>query len=195
MIAWAAGPRVEALAETVVAQTRHRTAGERGVPWVSDGWAPYAETIDAVYRDEQPTASARFTRLVRTPGVTLTQAIKHRRKRRLIRVEVRATIGAPVPQPYAVHVERFNGVLRDRLACLTRKTHAFAKTTATWDALVGLALFAHNWLDPHVALRQRLAAPTTARRYRPQTPAMASGLTDHVWSFTEFLLHPMLQYP
>src|SRR5207248_3312458 len=131
-------------------QTRRRTAGERGVPWVSDGWAPDAETIDAVYRDEQPTANARFTRLVRTPGVTLTQAIQHRRGRRLVRVAGRATIEAAVPQPDAVHVERFNGVLRDRLACLTRKTHAFAKTSATGDALVGLALFAHNWLDAHV---------------------------------------------
>ena len=35
-----------------------------------------------------------------------------------------------------VHIERLNGVLRDRLACLTRKTlDAFAKSTSRWGAL------------------------------------------------------------
>jgi len=38
-----------------------------------------------------------------------------------------------------VHIERLNGTLRDRLGALTRKTHAFAKRDATWDALVGEA--------------------------------------------------------
>ena len=193
MIAWAAGPREAELAETVVRQTRARTAGEAGVPWVSDGWTPYAEAIDAVYRDEYPTAHPGWTRLVHTPGLALTQAIKRRRGRRLERIDVQATIGALAAQPYPVHSERLNGVLRDRLGCLTRKTHAFAKTPTTWDALVGVALFARNWIDPHVALRQPLPqpCPVTGRRYRSRTPAMAIGLTDHVWSFTEFLQHPI----
>lgn len=127
-----------------------------------------------------------------TPGVALTQAIKRRRGRRLERIDVQATIGALAAQPYPVHSERLNGVLRDRLACLTRKTHAFAKRAATWDGLVGLTLFAHNWVEPHIALREPLPHPdpATGRQYRPRTPAMVMGLTDHVWSFTEFLLHP-----
>ena len=110
------------------------------------------------------------------------------------RVEVRATIGNLASQPYPVHIERLNGVLRDRLACLTRRTHAFAKRTTTWDALVGLALFEHNWLRPHPALRQALPQPVAARLYHRRTPAMALGLTDHVWSFTEFLTRPVYPY-
>jgi IS1 family transposase len=193
VIAWAAGRREAALAETVVRQTRARTAGQVGVPWVSDGWTPYAEMIDAVYRDEHPTAHPRWTRLVRTQGIALTQAIKRRRGRRLVRVDVQATIGERAVQPYPVHSERLHGVLRDRLACLTRKTHAFSKRATTWDAQVGLTLFVHNWVDPHLALRQPLHQPdpVTGRRYRRRTPAMAIGLTDHVWSFTEFLHRPV----
>ncbi len=84
-----------------------------------------------------------------------------------------------------VHIERLNGVLRDRLACLTRKTHAFAKTAKTWDALFGLAVFEHNWLHPHSALRQPSTAP--GGYYERRTPAMAMGLTDHSWSWEEFL--------
>jgi hypothetical protein len=126
-------------------------------------------------------------------GVGLTQAIKRRRGRRLLRVDVRASIGAPVDQPYSVHVERFNGVLRDRLNCLTRKTHAFAKDAATWDAALGLAIFEHNWLRPHLALRDPLPAPADGRRYRQRTPAMAVGLTSRPWTMAEFLTHPIHQ--
>jgi len=36
-------------------------------------------------------------------------------------------LGELMTFPYLVHEERLNGVLRDRLNALTRKTHAFAK--------------------------------------------------------------------
>jgi hypothetical protein len=119
--------------------------------------------------------------------------VKHRKGRRLVRVEVRATIGEPVDQPYPVHIERFNGVLRDRLGCLTRKTHAFAKEVARWDALFSLTLFAHNGVPasgsrPHSALRLPLPQPVIGRRYDQRTPAMAIGLTDHAWTWREFLM-------
>jgi IS1 family transposase len=193
VVAWTAGPREAALAEQVVQTTRQRTADQAGVPWVSDGWEPYGETINQVYRDPEPAGRPGWERLVVTAGTSLTQVVKHRQGRRLVRAEVRATIGPAAEQPYTVHVERFNGVLRDRLSCLTRKTHAFAKTDATGDAAVSLALFEHNWLHPHGALRQRLATPEHGRRYRQRTPAMAIGLTDHPWTLREFLTHPKSQ--
>ena len=125
--------------------------------------------------------------LVIPEGVSLTQTIKHRDEHgRLLSVEIRATIGAKeMDQPVPVHIERLNGVLRDRLACLTRKTHAFAKSAQTWDALFGLALFEHNWLRAHVRLSQPSTVP--GRYYQRRTPAMTIGLTDHHWSWREFL--------
>jgi len=53
-----------------------------------------------------------------------------------------------VEDPYLVCRKRLNGVLRDHLNALTRKTHTFAKHVRTWDALVTLCLFEHNWLRP-----------------------------------------------
>lgn len=189
VVAWASGPREETLAQTVVAATRQRTAGQVGVPYVSDGWKPYEETIRMTYRDREPSGIRPGWDILRpTEGIHLTQAVKHRKGRRVIRVEVRATIGEPVEQPYPVHIERFNGVLRDRLGCLTRKTHAFAKEIALWDALFNLTLFEHNWLRPHVALRLPLPQPVKRRRYDQRTPAMASGLTDHAWTWSEFMM-------
>jgi hypothetical protein len=99
-----------------------------------------------------------------------------------------ATIGDPVEPPYLVHPERLNGTLRDRLNCLTRKTHGFAKDGETWDALFRLALFEQNWLHPHIALRVPLPESQGGPRYRQRTPAMAMHLTDHPWSWEEFLL-------
>jgi IS1 family transposase len=49
----------------------------------------------------------------------------------VVGVEVRVVWREPAKVPYPVHEERLNGVLRDRLNALTRKTHAFAKDPRT----------------------------------------------------------------
>ena len=196
VVSWAFGPRTAALAEAVVQTTRARTAGNAGIAWVSDGWDSYAEAVADVYCDPVPmtTGGRPWAVLHRTPGVRLTQAVKHRHGRRLVNVEVRATLGAAVEQPHTVHVERGGGVLRDRLGCLTRKTHAFAKDTATWDAAVTVVLFEHNWLRPHPALRLLLVEPVAGCRYERRTPAMLLGLADHPWTWGDFLTHPVTHY-
>ena len=168
-----------------IGRAKARTGG-RPFAWCSDGWQPYPGVLTRAYR--RPVRTGRRGRPpLRVPdGLSLTQTIKHCDAHdRLLELETRATIGEPVPQPRTVHVERLNGVLRDRLGALTRKTHAFAKAAETWDALLGLAVFEHNWLRPHPALRRPSATP--GRRYDPRTPAMALGLTDHRWTWPEFL--------
>jgi hypothetical protein len=125
--------------------------------------------------------------------LVLTQRIKHCDPHgRLLSIEVKATIGAPVVPPGTTRVERLNGVLRDRLNALTRKTHAFAKTAATWDALLDLAIFEHNWLRPHPALRLPIVGPTRSqdRRFERRTPAMALGPADRPWTWLDLLRMP-----
>jgi hypothetical protein len=146
--------------------------------------------LTRAYRRPVPTGRRGRPPLRVPDGLALTQTIKHRDEHgRLLEIETRATLGAPVPRPATVHVERLNGVLRDRLGCLTRKTHAFAKLAETWDALLGLAVFEHNWLRPHPALRHPSGTPE--RRYDPSTPAMALGLTDHPRTWTDCLTMPV----
>lgn len=190
-IAWQAAASEGQAAPEVIRQTRDRTAGRAGCVWISDGHPIYATTIQTIYRDPVRTGRRGRPRLVRTPGVGLTQVVKHRKGRRVVKVEVRHRFGPAPKCPHTVRQERLNGVLRDRLACLTRKTHAFAKRCGTWDAAVGLALFEHNWMRPHPALRQKVTNLTDGRRYVRRSPAMAIGLSDHVWSWTEFLTRPV----
>jgi IS1 family transposase len=192
VVAHASGRRDEALVTEAITKAHARWRGQP-VSWCSDGWQAYPKALRRAYR--QPVRTGRRGRppLVVPEGVSLTQTIKHRDEHgRLLSVEIRATIGAGgadaevEQQPVPVHIERLNGVLRDRLACLTRKTHAFAKSTSTWDALFGLALFEHNWLRAHPAL-SRPSSTVVGRYYQRRTPAMAIGLTDHCWSWPEFL--------
>ena len=53
----------------------------------------------------------------------------------------------------------------------------------------------YNFVLPHASLRQPLPVSEStngrgsAKRWRPCTPAMAAGLTDHVWTLKEVLLY------
>jgi hypothetical protein len=66
-----------------------------------------------------------------------------------------------------------------------------------------LALFQvyHNFVLPHVSLCQALPEPVptngrgSAKVWRPCMPAMAAGLTDHVWSLKEVLLCRVPPWP
>ncbi len=194
MVSWAFAASEDEAAPVVVRQTRQRTHGQAGVPWVSDGRAVYRQAVRRVYRDPRRTGKPGRPRWEPTPGVGLTQAVKHRQHGRVVGVEVRPVLGPPLECPYTVHDDRLHGVLRDRLNCLTRKTHAFAKAERTWDAAVILCLFETNWLRPHPALRERADNLPNGRRYQQRTPAMAMGLTDHIWSWEEFLTFKHYHY-
>ena len=171
----------------VVRQTRERTAGQRGILWISDGHHAYVKAVRRTYRHKVRTRAPGRPRYAPTPGVGLTQVVKTRKRNQIVKVEVRHCFGPEPKCPYTVRVERKNGVLRDRLACLGRKTHAFARRDETWDALVGLSLFEHNWLMEHVALRERATDLPRGHKYHKLSPAMALGLTDHIWGWEEFL--------
>jgi len=59
----------------------------------------------------------------------------------------------------------------------------------------------YNFCLPHTSLRQPLPQPVptngtgSAQVWRPCTPAMAAGLTDHVWSLKEVLLYRVPPWP
>ena len=185
VVACATGPLNEDLIERAVSTTVERT-NQRPLSWFSDGWQGYRSILLRAYRQPIHTGKRGRPRLVVPETLTLTQTVKHRDQHgRLLSVEICAALGATMESAGTVHVERLNGALRDRLNALTRKTHAFAKRDATFDALVGLQLFDHNFHRTHRALR--LPAGEGVRCYHHRSPAMALGLTEHRWSFQELL--------
>jgi hypothetical protein len=194
VVALSAAQSEDAAARVVVPLTRERTAGHRGIRWISDGKRAYIALIRRTYRDPVRSGRRGRPRMMPTPGVGLTQMVKHRNGFRVEKVEVRHRFGAATLDPRTVRVERLNGVIRDRLNCATRRTHAFAKRVRTWDAAVGLCIFAHNWITPHHALRERVPDLPAGHQYRKRTPAMAVGLTDHPWTWEVFLSRRSLSH-
>jgi hypothetical protein len=85
------------------------------------------------------------------------------------------------------YIERSNLTQRIFSARLTRKSLAFSKNVqaheeaATWEDAY------YNWVRPHKGLRAQVQDDPT-QKWLPRTPAMAAGLTDHVWTAKELLL-------
>ena len=177
------------LIATTVAIVAERTQ-HASLAWCSNGWQGYRQILTTQYRRPLLTGQRGRPRRVMPEDIQLTQTITHRDARGHLRsVEIKAVLGDLIAAPGTIHMERFNGCLRDRIAALTRKTHAFAKHAATWDALLSVQIFEHNWLRAHRALRLPLTA--SPPRYTQRSPAMALSLTDHIWSWQEWLTTPL----
>ena len=86
-------------------------------------------------------------------------------------------------------VERHNGTDRNRCGRKARKSYAFSKD---WDMHRAATVFSHysdNFCWPVRTLRTR----GEDGRWRPRTPAMAAGLTNHVWTVAEWVTYPAVQ--
>ena len=98
-------------------------------------------------------------------------------------------------------VERLNLSLRQRVAALHRRSATSCKDEDGLGQHPVLFQVYHNFVLPHVSLRQALAEPMptngtgSAKVWRPCTPAMAAGLTDHVWSLREVLRFRVPPWP
>jgi hypothetical protein len=145
------------------------------------------------------------------PTLLYAQVVKTLRRRRLVEVKHRVVCGtqAAVEQVLAACGWRINTAVVERLnLSLRQRVAAMGRRSATpWKSEDGLrqqlALFQvyHNFVLPHARLRQSLAEPIptndrgSAKVWRPCTPAMASGLTDHGWRLHEVLLFRVPPWP
>jgi transposase-like protein/IS1 family transposase len=82
------------------------------------------------------------------------------------------------------HAERQNLNVRLFNRRFTRLTLGFSKKLANLEHAVALLVAFHNFCRTPKPLRKDATETTPAI---PQTPAMAAGLTDHVWTVTELL--------
>jgi len=85
-----------------------------------------------------------------------------------------------------VFVERQHGSDRLRNARKIRKTYRFSKDWGMHEALTYFTMYSANFCCPVRTLREEIRP----QRYRQRTPALAAGLTDHVWSLEEWVRLP-----
>jgi hypothetical protein len=98
-------------------------------------------------------------------------------------------------------VERLNLSLRQHVAAIGRRTSMPCKGEDGLRHQLALYHGYYNFCLPHASLRQLVPVPESpngtgvATQWWPQTPAMAAGLTHHVWSLREVLLFRVPPWP
>jgi len=211
------GSRPLAMAQRVVHQVSQVLARDWVPLFLTDGFKEYRTAILAHFgqwmqperrQDKGPIPKPRWMPL---PGLLYAQVVKTIRRRRLVSVTHRVVFGTQlaIEQVLAAcgwtintaFVERLNLDLRQRVAAIGRRVNTLCQGAAGLQQQLVLFQVYHNFVLPHASLRQPLTAPMatngkgSAKVGRPCTPAMAAGLTDHVWSLTEVVRSRVPPWP
>jgi len=211
------GCRTLAMAQRVVHQVTGVLAPGCVPLFLTDGFNEYKTAILAHFGhwiqpkrrwDKGPMPKPRWMPL---PALLYAQVVKSYRRRRIVGVKHRVVFGTQlaIEQVLAAcgwtintaFVERLNLDLRQCVAAIGRRVNTVCQSEeGLLDRLVLFQTY-HNFVLPHASLRQPLAHPIStngdgsAKLWRPCTPAMAAGLTDHVWSLKEVLLYRVPPWP
>jgi IS1 family transposase len=211
------GTRTLAMAQRVVHQVTAVLAPGYVPLFLTDGLKDYATALLTHFgqwmqperrQDKGPMPKPRWMPL---PALLYAQVVKSYRRRRLVGVKHRVVFGTQLAIEQALarcgwtintaFVERVNLDLRQRVAAIGRRVNTLCQGEAgVRDQLVLFQVY-HNFVLPHASLRQAIAEPIPtngrglAKRWRPCTPAMAAGVTDHVWSLKEVLLYRVPPWP
>ena len=83
------------------------------------------------------------------------------------------------------YVERINLTIRTSLARFIRKGMNFSKTMKMHQKAFDFFQAWYNFIKPHKSLKLKINSEN--RKWFQRTPAMAEGITDHIWSLKELL--------
>ena len=193
------GPRTQDTAATLIAQVVARV---QTLPlFLTDGWKAYPaallQVVGVVYRRRRRGHVGRKPqpRLVAPTDLFYAQVVKVRDKTgQVVEVSRRVVFGGPRQfgkqlrrrqlgeTIQTAFMERWYGTLRGLVAALRRRTRCLSWSRTRHRGKVWLMVSLYNFVLPHKSLRQ-------GRTRR--TPAMAIGLTDHVWSYREYIRLPV----
>jgi transposase-like protein len=193
------GPRTQATAAALIAQVIART---RALPlFLTDGWKAYTaallQVVGVVYRRRRRGKVGRQPqpRVVAPKTLYYAQVVKSRNKAgRVVEVSWRVVFGGPRrlgkqlrlrqlgTTIQTAFMERWYGTLRGLVAPLRRRTRCLSWSHTRHRGKVWLVVSLYNFVMPHKSLRHGRT---------PRTPAMAIGLTDHVWSYREYVWLPV----
>jgi hypothetical protein len=197
------GPRTQEQAAALVAQVVARV---RALPiFLTDGWKAYSaallQVLGIVYRRRRRGKVGRKPkpRLVAPKPLFYAQVVKVRNQAgQVVEVSRRVVFGGPHrfgqqlrlrqlgTTIQTAFMERWYGTLRGLVAPLRRRTRCLSWSRARHRGRLWLLVSLYNFVMPHKSLRQGRT---------PRTPAMAIGLTDHVWSYQEYIWLPVHEDP
>jgi len=157
---------------------------------VSDGWGGHREALLEVYGQVPPYQGRGRppTQKCAQPGWQYLQMVKRREKGRGIGTETRVIYGDEQHTPawlgqHTAYVERANLTIRQMSGLLVRKTLGFSKQRDMLKASCIGDDVVYN-LARHVKTL-RIEVNDEIRRWLQRSPAMAAGITDHIWTIEE----------
>jgi IS1 family transposase len=208
VVAVVPGSRTIENTEALVEDFRRRTAGRLMRLMTSDDYPAYETAIlhayGAVVMPPRTGKRGRPKAAYHTVPGGLNYAVvtKRREKGRVVEVGSRVVFGTMAAVLLALglskvsrsintaFVERQNGTDRHRNARKGRKTYRFSKDWQYHEAVTYLSLYSYNFCWPV----RTLAIRDEEGHRIGRSPAMAAGLTDHVWSMSEWLSRPAVQH-
>jgi IS1 family transposase len=193
-------------ATSFLARFKARTDG-RAPLFTSDKLPAYVSALIANYSTPEPPPAHRGPgrpgkepRRVLDPQLCYGPVDKRRQGGRVVEVRRRILFGSPDTlahiletegggsQINTAYVERDNLTSRQSHGRLVRKTLSHSKKAYFLQRQIDLEDAVFNFVRPHRALSVELPeAIDPGRKWQQRTPAMAAGLTDHIWSLEEFL--------
>jgi hypothetical protein len=211
------GDRTLVMAQCVVHQVAQVLASDCVPLFLTDGFKEYTMALLTHYghwvqpprrRATGPVPKLRWMPL---PQLLYAQVVKKYRRRRLTQINHRVVFGtwAAVQQVLAAYgwqintafIERANLSIRQHVAAVGRRVMTLCKGEAGLCQQLALYQVYSNFCLPHASLRQPLPEPEptkgngSPKQWCPCTPAMAAGLTDHVWPLREVLLYRVPPWP
>jgi transposase-like protein len=163
-----------------------------------DGLASYVRAVQETFVAKLP-RYGRSGRSVQVPwpDIVIGQVVKQRTAQGLTIVrrivqgtseQAQALLAASKggSQINTAYIERLNATLRQRLAPLARRSRSLVRRVEPLQAGMWVVGCLYNFCTPHRSLRRKLLISRRRNResYRwvERTPAMAAGLTDHIWT-------------
>ena len=163
----AIGKRDQATTDVFVEGLRLATASQR-FQITTDGFVPYRSAIANTLDDRVD-----FAQLIKVYRAT-PEGERRYSPAEVISTETVVGIGQPNPERICTsHVERQNLSMRMGMRRFTRLTNGFSKKFENHCAAIMLWFAFYNFCRIHQTLRI--------------TPAMAAGITDHVWDLKEII--------
>jgi len=188
------------LADRLMGQVRACAQALCAVLVCTDGWAPYPGSIKRAFRDKIKRAGRPGRPGFQVwPHLQIGTVVKHRVNKRVRAVTHQLSSGTWEQARTLLErsrggkglntafIERFNGTVRERLAVLTRKCRHPAHRLQTLETGMYLVGTTYNFCWPHQALGSPRDTGHPERSGSACTPAMASGVTGHVWSVLDLM--------
>jgi IS1 family transposase len=191
------GPRTADSAQLLLEGVRDRLGGRVPELVTSDEYPAYPEALLSAFGEARvPPRTGRpgrpaGPRVIWPEGRCFAAVHKTRERGRVTAVQTRVVFGAlgEGERVSTSYLERQNATDRHRNARKGRKTYRFSKDWEAHEAVTCLTMFGYNFCWPVRTLRQG----DRESGYVQRTPAMAAGLTDHIWSLEEWLTFPGVQ--